>query len=300
MSDKLTLLFPSDYFDRNRVDDDLRVEYDAAIATGLYDIILFSYEDWFNNGFITLNKSPDAQTKVIYRGWMMTPEKYESFGSALILEKIWLKTHAAYYEKMHAFPNIYPELEDDTPRILTFPAGEKVDVEVINRTFDRFKIKDYVKSVKGSQFPEYFFKGITQKELDGYLEEFRKFRGDLFTGGICIKEYVDLKYYGDETNEFRVFYANNNVVSVCRNSLQDPFTLEPPKELIEKYRYLNSPFYTVDYAERADGGWIIIETGDGQVSGLSYGQDAEAFYRSLYHAFTTDMRGFGCEKEGLL
>ena len=62
-------------------------------------------------------------------------------------------------------------------------------------------------------------------------------------------------------------------------------TAEPPKELIEKYQNLSSVFYTVDYAELEDGTWRVIEAGDGEVSGLSDGQDYEAFFRALYHCF---------------
>ncbi len=60
---------------------------------------------------------------------------------------------------------------------------------------------------------------------------------------------------------------------------------EPPMELLEKYRELNSPYYTVDYAELEDGAWKVIECGDGQVSGLSDGQDYEAYFRALYYCF---------------
>ena len=60
---------------------------------------------------------------------------------------------------------------------------------------------------------------------------------------------------------------------------------EPPRELVEKYRMLDSPFYTVDYAELKDGTWKIIEVGDGSVSGLSDGQDPEHFFRTLFHCF---------------
>ena len=44
-------------------------------------------------------------------------------------------------------------------------------------------------------------------------------------------------------------------------------------ELIHRYEYLGSPYYTVDYGELTDGTWKIIETGDGGVSGLSPGQN---------------------------
>ena len=37
-----TILFPSSYFDINRVDEDLEQEYQAAISTGLFDIVIFT------------------------------------------------------------------------------------------------------------------------------------------------------------------------------------------------------------------------------------------------------------------
>lgn len=48
---------------------------------------------------------------------------------------------------------------------------------------------------------------------------------------------------------------------------------------------LPSPFYTVDFAELADGSWKILEAGDGQVSGLSDNQNARAFFRALRTGF---------------
>ena len=37
----------------------------------------------------------------------------------------------------------------------------------------------------------------------------------------------------------------------------------------------------MDFAELADGSWIVVETGDGQVSGLSPGQYVFKFYEEL-------------------
>ena len=116
------------------------------------------------------------------------------------------------------------------------------------------------------------------------MDVFYKYRADFLTGGICIKEYLNLKRYAGKTNEFRVFYVNHEIISICRNSLQESFTAELPKALIEKYTGLNSVFYTLDFAELEDGTWKIIEAGDGSVSGLSEGQDYVSFFRSLYHA----------------
>ena len=154
------------------------------------------------------------------------------------------------------------------------------------KSFDRFMVKDYVKSVKGTEFPKFFDHSITQEEFDNWMEVFYKYRGDLLTGGICIKEFLDLKRYGEKTNEYRVFYINHEIATICRNSGQADFTAEPPKELLEKYSHLDSPYYTVDYAELEDGSWRIVEAGDGEVSGLSDNQDYNSYFRALYQCFS--------------
>ena len=82
-----------------------------------------------------------------------------------------------------------------------------------------------------------------------------------------------------------MFYINGEIATISRNSGQPDSAPTPPIELVEKYNNLNSKFYTVDYAELTDGSWIIIEAGDGSVSGLSDFQDYNAFFRSLYYSF---------------
>lgn len=32
------IVFPSSFFDKNKVDEDLQAEYDAVITTGLFDV----------------------------------------------------------------------------------------------------------------------------------------------------------------------------------------------------------------------------------------------------------------------
>lgn len=90
-----------------------------------------------------------------------------------------------------------------------------------------------------------------------------------------LEEYLDLKKYGTQTNEYRVFYINHEPATIRRNSGQGNYTPMPPKELIDKYRNLDSNYYTVDYAELTDDSWLIIEAGDGEVSGLSEHQNYE-------------------------
>ena len=277
-----TILFPSSFYDLYKVDEDMQQEYDAALDTGLFQVILFSYDDWFNHGILKLSENPQSEIDAVYRGWMMKPEQYLAFYTELLKRNICLVTDPEMYSMMHVFPNIYPELAGDTARILTFPLHTEIDIEKVKQVFPRFMVKDYVKSVKGTEFPVYFTQSTTQTEFDRWMEVFYDYRGSLLTGGICIKEYLNLKKYDGKTNEFRVYYIANQTASVCRNSLQDFYTPDPPAALIEKYRNLESVFYTIDFAELEDGSWKIIEAGDGSVSGLSDKQDYKAFFRTLY------------------
>lgn len=117
------------------------------------------------------------------------------------------------------------------------------------------------------------------------MKKFYEYRGGLFTGGICIKEFVELKKYANFKNEYRVFYINGKVATVNRNSGQSEYLPKPPIELIEKYRKMDSCFYTIDFAESENGKWIVIEAGDRSVSGLSDFQDYCEFFRKLYYSF---------------
>lgn len=281
-----TILFPSSYFDINKVDEDLEQEYQAALSTDFFNIVIFSYDKWFNDGVLKLNKAVDSMISAVYRGWMMKPEQYEAFYKGLSEKNIHLITDPKSYELMHIFPNVYSKFGEDTAHMEIFPLHSDIDVEYLKKNFKRFMVKDYVKSVKGTEFPKYFDQTITQSQFDKDMELFYKYRGNLLTGGICVKEYLNLKRYGEVTNEYRAFYIKHEVATLSKNSNQGMYVPLPPEELINKYRNIDSIYYTVDYAELEDGSWRVIEAGDGSVSGLSPGQDYEVYYRALFHCLS--------------
>ena len=281
------ILFPSGFFSIKKVDEDLQSEYEAVIATGLYDTIFFGYDKWVSEGILILNETPSVKRKAIMRGWMLKPEQYEKLYYALSEQNIELMTSPADYRQMHIFPNVYNLFGKDTAAMEIYPLHEQINIDALKKQFPRFMIKDFVKSVKGTEFPKYFDASVSQDVFDEWMKVFYKYRGDLLTGGICVKEFLDLKFYDNRPNEYRVFYANGEIVTISRNSGQHGYTPEPPKELIEKYRNLPSCYYTVDYAELADGSWKVMEAGDGSVSGLSENQNAEHYFRVLYYACNT-------------
>lgn len=274
-----TILFPSDYFNRNKIDTELEQEYIAAKKAG-FGVMLFDYSFWFESKKLVLNQNVDCDL-VLYRGWMMKPELYCKFEKQLKNLGYYLIVDFSSYKRLHEFVIVYPIIRNDTAPIMKFPLHTRIDVEFIKSTFGRFMVKDYVKSVKESDFPVYFDSTITQAEFDGWMEKFYQYRGDLLTGGICIKKYLDLKKYDGYTNEYRAFYYHNELMILMKSSNQSDACCNPPFELIHKYKILDSPFFTLDFAQLEDDSWIIIESGDGQVSGITDSSQTETFYRML-------------------
>ena len=279
------ILFPSSYFSMEKVDEDLQKEYDAVLSTGLFDVALFGYDKFVNEDKLIVKDVPEKMRLAVYRGWMLKPDQYKKLYEKLMDKNIRLITKPDEYERMHIFPNVYEYVKDDTAKMKIYPLNEELDIDKIKKSFNRFMVKDFVKSVKGTDFPKYFDKDTSKEDFDKWMKVFYEYRGSLLTGGICIKEYLDLKRYDNKTNEYRVFYINHEIASVCRNSGQGNFTPEVPLELIKKYRFLDSPYYTIDYAELDDGSFKIIEAGDGEVSGLSDNQDYEQYFRALFQCF---------------
>ncbi len=48
------------------------------------------------------------------------------------------------------------------------------------------------------------------------------------------------KRYGSATNEYRAFYINHEVATLCRNSNQSIYVPLPPEELVNKYKDIDS------------------------------------------------------------
>lgn len=189
-----TILFPSDYYDMAKVDRNLKMEYDAVKSCNLFRIIIFGYDKWFQEEKIFLNTIPSREVTAVYRGWMMKPCQYEKFFRQLLESGIRLITSPVSYEQTHIFPNVYESVREDTAKMRLFPLRSEIDVEEMKKELGSFMVKDFVKSVKGTEFPRAFGKDVTQEEFDRWMEIFYKYRGELLTGGICVKEFLPLKY----------------------------------------------------------------------------------------------------------
>lgn len=170
------ILFPSSYFDSTRVDEALQEEYSAAMNTGLFRPCFFDFDKWFYQGTFKLVGAPDKPSKAIYRGWMMQPEQYRTLYLELLKTNVELITKPDEYEMMHIFPNVYELIKPDTAGMRLYPLYAHIDVEELKKNYGRFMVKDYVKSVKGTDFPKFFDSAIDQTTFDCWMDKFYQYR----------------------------------------------------------------------------------------------------------------------------
>ena len=102
-------------------------------------------------------------------------EEYQNLYVELEIRGIHLLTNPEAYANMHLFPNVYPVIKEDTAEMMCFPDG-KVDVEMVKQHFNRFMVKDSVKSTKSTEFPAFFDQSVTQEEFDEKMNIFCKYR----------------------------------------------------------------------------------------------------------------------------
>lgn len=282
----MLILFPADYYNIKQVDSEYSAEYEAVCQIPDFKTILYNHDGFTSGEPLKIYPKDYYNGDCIYRGWMLTPDQYKILYGYLYQKDILLINVLHHYKACHLFPNIYESIKHYTPKILHYPKGTQIDWDSVNRIFKRFMVKDYVKSVKETNFPVYFETPVDPGEMTERITEFIELRGSLFTGGIVLKEYVDLKKYGEHTNEYRAFFMNHQLLSLSPNSNQSDSCAFVPKNFVMKFANLQSNYYTVDFAELSDGSWTIIETGDGQVSGLSPNQFPFKYYDDIRRILT--------------
>ncbi|MCL2461734.1 MAG: ATP-grasp domain-containing protein [Defluviitaleaceae bacterium] len=277
----MLILFPAECFNNNRIEPDYADEYETVCQFPYFKTLFFNFDEFIANRDIKLFPRDHYNGDCIYRGWMINPEKYKKLYKILLNAGIKLINTPDEYNNCHLFPSVLDMLAPYTPKSLCFEDSAFIDWDLVNGSFKKFMVKDYVKSVKGTVFPAFFNTPVKKDEMDRQILEFIRLRDDLFTNGIVLKEFVELKRYGEATNEYRAFFMNGQLLSLCRNSNQPSSSTFVPLDFVSKFSWLKSNYYTVDMAELTDGTWTVIETGDGQVSGLSPNQCIHNYYNDI-------------------
>ena len=265
------IIFPTDPFNERTPDDAFGDESSAARWANI-PISLVDHDSLdYGSDNVRLFKLPESGSEVFYRGWMVTAEEYEAMFIALQENGIDMISTPENYVSAHHLPGWIDIFKDVTPKTVILPADP--DHETILRCAEElgaesFIVKDYVKSRKAEWDTACFAPDL--QHLPSVVNEFIRLQEEFLVGTVVVREFVEL----DKSEpEIRVWWVHNVPVLATAHP-DDPNTpiYEPSeaflyglKELVEE---LGSPFVTTDLAKKADGEWIVIEVGDGQVSGL--------------------------------
>ena len=248
-------LYPADPMRHRAVEPMYAAEMDAIRAVGCSTSLC---PDSAIDQEIPLRDVPSGQT-VVYRGWMLNPDRYQRLITAISRAGALPLISLNQYLAAHHCPNWYPLIAEYTPQTHWFSVESDLEMELGKLGWDRFFLKDYVKSLKTSRGSIL----TDPSQVTEMICEMIKFRGEI-EGGICVRQ---VEPFLTET-ERRYFVIRGNVFGPDGKPL--PAIVNSVADRIP------SSFFSVDVIEREDGVLRIVEIGDGQVSDL-VGWTCEAF-----------------------
>ena len=286
-SAEISFLFCQHPFSPSQPDEDYESEYRNIHQD--HPCALFSYEDMLEG---KLKLSGDKISGLtIYRGWMMRPEMYERFYELLARQGIILINDPEEYSRYHLLPNWYDSFREETPASV-WTEGDSVDevLEAAKELSGPYIVKDYVKSRKHEWYDACFVPDAAYKNtLRTIVENFISRQGEDLVGGVVLRKYVKLKEAGHHpqsgmplSEEYRIFLLGREIMAAGGYWSEDlkqlsEEELEWVRSVAERVR---SDLVTLDLARKEDGKLIIMEFGDGQVSGLQQ-LPPERFYDLL-------------------
>ena len=246
----MIFLFPNDCFNPRQPDLAYEERFlsfkQAGLRTALIEI------ESLDNPNSQVYPELAAGDSVIYLGWMLSKQDYIHLSKIIHKQAAGLWNNVTEYLHTHYLCNWYPYLQDLTPETKFYPLDADLETELKKLNWERYFIKDYVKSLKTSvgsiiDRPE---------EINTVLAEMKKYRGEI-EGGICIRRVEDFIV----ESERRYFVFNGKVFAPDAN--------ETIPDIVDRcIPRIKSNFYSVDVIERRDGVKRIVEVGDGQVSDL--------------------------------
>ncbi|NES95163.1 MAG: ATP-grasp domain-containing protein [Desertifilum sp. SIO1I2] len=254
----MRFLFPSDYFNPKQVDEAYSEQVGCLQNVG-FEASTISLEALALRS-AKIFPVPKPGETLIYRGWMLAPNDYSRLVEAVRNTDADVLTSDDEYLATHYLPNWYPLIRDLTPETHFFSIEDDLERQLGELGWNRFFIKDYVKSLKtsvGSMIDE-------PSAIRTVVAEMQKFRGNI-EGGICVRQVED--FVAETERRYFVVYGRAFAAS----------TSEDVPEIVEECaKRINSQFFSVDVVERTDGCERVVEVGDGQVSDL-VGWTAERF-----------------------
>lgn len=273
---KINFLFCNHPLYPKRVDEDYEEEYQASGFE--HPCALFSYENLQTGSLSLYGEEISALT--IYRGWMMKPELYRKFYKLLEAKNIILINSPEEYERYHMLPGWYEEFKNETAASVWETDGSVEGALNITKDLEgSYIVKDYVKSRKHEWYDACFINNVSDVEnTSKVITNFINRQGSDLVGGVVLRKFEKLKQIGFHeksgmpiSEEYRVFIFAGRVLIIddyWREGEKVSFSNEEHKWIEKIASRVKSNFVAMDLARREDGSLIIMEFGDGQVSGI--------------------------------
>lgn len=242
----MRVLFPYNPLNEKEADGPFNDEYILLKEMGV-ECSLFDYDTLPYDEFRPKPRLNEGDV-VLYRGWMLNPNTYEKLSDLVIRSGAEMLTNTNDFLKSHHLPGWYDAVIEFTPETIFVENEEEVVSEAEKSGWDKFFVKDFVKS----NYSERGSIANSPLEVQEIIGLIREHRGEI-EGGISLRKVEEL--VGD--SEVRYFVFNGKPYS--------PNGIIPPL-VIEIATRHKAPFYSVDVVQRADGELRLIEIGDGQVS----------------------------------
>ncbi|TVX96263.1 ATP-grasp domain-containing protein [Cohnella terricola] len=293
------LIFCSDPMNKNVVDSDYQLEYTIAKSLG-FTVKLISLEELLEgniDGALSKISAVEHPESALYRGWMMKPKIYENFYTGLHKKNIILINNPDAYRNGHWLPHSYDKIKDFTPY------SNWIQIENIKNDFDQILknlsefgqkpiiIKDYVKSRKHEWNESFFIPDASDSQhATKVIKSFIDRQGEDINEGIVFREFVNLERITVHTKsqmplskEYRLFYLENRFLFQFDYWEEIQYDEDKPDLTIfnRLAQQISSNFFTMDIGKTVYGDWIVIEIGDGQVSGLPIDSDILGFYKAI-------------------
>lgn len=288
----MKILFPNHPLKARLPEPGYETEFDAALAAG-FACELYSLEK-LRAGDATLAThlcsvaSADGEA-MLHRGWMMSDSLYSKLFTALVAKGYRLVATPEQYAQAHYLPKAYKLIQGQTPESVW------VEGQDVAGAWEKYKqlghpaaiVKGFVKSAKHRWNEACFIPaGTEQKRFEEILKAFLEARGHLFEKGIVLRRFHDFVKLADDIRgqpvheEYRLFMWRGSLLAATPAIRGNgPFDRLADWESIA--RKFENPFISMDIVRQQDGSWLIVEVGDGGVSGLPSSIETDLFYKTL-------------------
>ncbi len=242
----MRIIYPLNPLNPKEADEPYQEEFSImksqGISCSLFDLDALDFDE-----FRPKPRIEDGET-VLYRGWMLSPEKYQKLVGHIERYNSQPLTDFNAYIKSHHIVGWYDLCREFTPESRFYPNDAELKNKVDSLGWGAYFVKDYVKSNSTER-------GSIADSTDAVVEIvglIQQYRGDI-EGGIALRRVED---FNIET-ESRYFVFNGEAYSP---------TSEIPDIVSAIAQRIDAPFYSVDIIQRTDGEYRLVEIGDGQVS----------------------------------